>query len=178
MNNLALEKLKPNKPFPVAEYELPDNWDIAKLNRQATAFKTEKKWQDALLCLYQVRAVADKSREPVMIATLLRLPLFLQQAGYFEAAKYELSYLLKNMDKFIKREIKGLLCPDKQLVFYREIYFENIYEKAALIFKREKDKETANYFADLANQHKEKRIIANQELMEARRAEIDRMRGK
>ena len=139
---------------------------------------TEKKWQDALLCLYQVRAVADKSREPVMIATLLRLPLFLQQAGYFEAAKYELSYLLKNMDKFIKREIKGLLCPDKQLVFYREIYFENIYEKAALIFKREKDKETANYFADLANQHKEKRIIVNQELMEARRAEIDRMRGK
>lgn len=171
-------KLKPYKKFQINKAELPDNWDIAYLNRQATVFKDRKEWHQALLCLYQVRAVADKNREPVMVATLLRLPLFLQQAGYFEAAKYELSYLLKNMDKFIKREIKGLLCPDKQLVFHREIYFENIYTKAALIFKREKDKETASYFANLANQHKEKRIIANQELMAARRAEIDRRRGQ
>lgn len=165
MDKSILEKLKPNKAFTVEESQLPNNWEIASLNRQATAFKEEKQWHQALLCLYQARRVADKNREPVMIATLLRLPLFLQQAGYLEAAKYEISYLLKNMDKFIKREIKGLDCPELQLIFYREVYCEQIYSKASLIFKRAKEAETADFFKNLSEIHKKQRINAFEILM-------------
>ena len=58
--------------------------DIAELNRQATTYKDKKNSDSALSCLYRAREVALRQSEAQTVAQLLRLPLFLQQAGYFE----------------------------------------------------------------------------------------------
>lgn len=142
--------------------------DIAMLNRRATAYKDQGNWASALACLYRAREVALNRGIPQTIAQLLRLPLFLQQAGFFGAAKYELQYLLENMAEFIALETKGLNFMELQTAFHKEIYLEAICNKAALIFKREKDKETAVLFKIMEAEHKEKRISACEKLKAAR----------
>ena len=102
----------------------------------------------------------------------LRLPLFLQQAGHFEAAKYEFIYLLEQMDNFVALEVAGRQNLRQQKSFVKNHNLELLFDKACLIFQREKDLERAERCRKLSEQYKEKRIAANEALKAARQKRI------
>lgn len=100
----------------------------------------------------------------------------MQQAGQFEAAKYELAYLLNHIDHFVALEIAGRQNIQLQKAFITNYCLEQFFDKARLIFQREKQNEKMEKCAKLTEQYKEKRIIANEKLSNARKKQVEQHR--
>ena len=170
-SSLHTKLFEPNQPYqPPTDAPYIHSADIAELYRDATRYKDEGNWLAALACLFKAKQLTEKELQD--FPQRLRLPLFLQQAGHFEAAKYEFIYLLEQMDNFVALEVAGRLNLRQQKSFVKNHNLELLFDKACLIFQREKDLERAERCRKLSEQYKEKRIAANEALKAARQKRI------
>lgn len=171
-----LSLFDPNVPYHTSNQIQIDSNDIAELNREATRYKTEKNWEYALACLFKAKELTKGQYCDIL--QRLRLPLFLQQAGRFEAAKYELAYLLQNTDRFVALEAEGRQNLRLQKIFLKNLYLERLFDKARLIFQREKQNESMGKCAELSKQYAEKRVEANEKLRNAEEEQLARHRTR
>lgn len=165
-NSKHTKLFEPNQPYPSDKIFPVYSTDIAELNREATRHKNEKNWPAALSCLFKAKELTANDHQDVQ--QRLRLPLFLQQAGFFEAAKHELQYLLEHTDHFISLEASGRQNLRLQKVFLKNLYLERLFDKARLIYQREKQTGQAAQCQTLSEQYQTKRLEANEALTQAR----------
>lgn len=157
---------EPNTPYqPPADAPYISDTDVAALNREATRYKDEGDWTAALACLFQAKRLTEN--EIQHFPQRLRLPLFLQQAGHFEAAKYEFLYLLEHMDDFVALDVAGMQDLRLKKSFVKNHCLERLFDKARLVFEREKQIGQAEKCRALSAQYQEKRIQARESLDEA-----------
>lgn len=129
--------------------------EISELSGKATQFYGDKEWDRAIECLEKVRALLRDNTTIYPIATWLRLPLFLQQAGRFEEAMRQFDKLLAEVDAMAAKNFSHHpefiqemhACSDKSA----------IYDKMRLACKRQKIMEEAEKYEDLSNQYEDKR---------------------
>ena len=170
-SNLHTKIFEPNEPYQTPT-DAPniDSTDIADLNREATRHKDDGNWSAALACLFKAKQLTENELQD--FPQRLRLPLFLQQAGHIDAAKYEFVYLLEQMDSFVALEVAGRQNLRQQKSFVKNHNLELLFDKARLVFQREKDTEQAERCRTLSEQYKEKRIAANEALNAAHQKRI------
>lgn len=130
-------------------------WD---LYRQATVHKNAKEWDKAIECLYEARAIDGTANEWLVLTNLLRLPLFLQQAGYFEAANFEFNHILSTLGMLINREIKTADNPGLSYQWLQHLYLGQIFDKARVAYKRQRLIDQSKHFAELAATHQQKSV--------------------
>lgn len=140
------------------------------LGRQATQLKTEKRWDEAVECLMQQRALAAELNVVMGTANLLRLPLYLQQAGQFEDAQAEFERLLASAES----EVDGWLSPNvspasRALAIARERQL--IADKARLASKRQKRPDLMETYQALSDTEA-RTIEALQPVVECERAAL------
>lgn len=125
--------------------------DYYELQKQATAFKDIGNWDFALACLYKAKEISLQNQHSPEPQYITRLAIFLQQAGMFEEAVSELHNLFELADTYTKYLVKGIR-KNKKLYFakFRANYLEHLFDKAALIYKREKELDKATYFKGLS----------------------------
>lgn len=164
-----MKLFEPNKPY-VSKISVGIA-NIAELNKQATAFKGNN-WSMALACLLKAKELSENQYQDFM--QRLRLPLFLQQAGEFEAAKYEFAYLLGNIDRFVELEAMGHQDKRRYKTFVKNLCLERLYDKARVAFKREKLLDESEQCRLLSEQYHVKRLEALEELNAARKNKIDK----
>lgn len=168
-----MDLFKPNQPYtPKVSVDITD---IAELNRRATAAKGND-WDTALACLFRAKELMENQYQD--FPQRLRLPLFLQQAGEFEAAKYEFAYLLENLDRFVELEAVGHQDKRRYKVFVKNLCLERLYDKARVAFKREKLTDASEQCRLLSEQYQEKRIEALEKLTVARKEKIEKHRAE
>lgn len=157
-----MDLFKPNQPYtPKVSVDITD---IAELNRRATAAKGND-WDTALVCLFRAKELMENQYQD--FPQRLRLPLFLQQAGFFDAAKHELQYLWEHTDHFISLEASGRQNLRLQKAFLKNLYLERLFDKARLIYQREKQTDQAAQCQALSEQYQSKRLEANEALTQA-----------
>lgn len=115
---------------------------------------------------------SNSPKKSCKISPFLRLPLFLQQAGHFEAAKYEFIYLLEQMDNFVALEVAGRQNLRQQKSFVKNHNLELLFDKACLIFQRKKIWNGLNAAANFQNNTKKSPVAANEALKAARQKRI------
>lgn len=157
---MADELLKPNYFESSTQYH-PTNTDLMKmptddiyaLQKLATQYKKDGDLAGALACLYEVRNTLEDFDDPQYFSVTLRLALYLQSAGKFEAAKFELQSLIDEIDDIVELKV-GHHSEDKD---YEEYYkstksylLSEILDTARKIYKREKLNDEANNFENLA----------------------------
>ena len=162
-----IKLFEPNVPYHTQSAVYISSSDIAELHREATRYKTEKDWASALACLFKAKDLTHDRYEEM--SRRLRLPLFLQQAGYFEAAKHELAYLLENIDNFVAIQVEGQQNLRQRKAFFKTAYLTEFFDKARLIFQREKITDKAKKCEMLFEQYTKKREAAFAALQETRR---------
>lgn len=130
--------------------------DYAELQRRATAFKKDN-INLSLACLYKAKQVGDIGFP--MLQNILRLPLFLQQAGKFEEAKSELQSIFNNADEYANNMVENYSGNKKLYSQYTKAnYLEYLFDKARLIYKREKLLSEAEQFQTMSLTFREERI--------------------
>jgi tetratricopeptide (TPR) repeat protein len=122
----------------------PVDEQIAALHREATTHKGSS-WDAAIACLKQAATLMRKRKGGYTINRWLRLPLFLQQAGYFDEAMREFEKLLSET---IPRRKKDTPNPTPHMVeMFAQSDYAAIYDKMQLACKRQKLAEKAAVYA-------------------------------
>lgn len=127
----------------------PISAEIRELNKQATQLK-KNDINEAIICLRKANTLLSKTRGHT-IATWLRLPLFLQQAGYFEEAMQEFDKLLTETKARNTKEFSHCTVNAIEASIYAD--YAHIYDKMRLACKRQKLKEEADKYAALSEKH-------------------------
>lgn len=157
---------EPNSPYQAPpDHPVIRSADSAELHREATRYKGEGNWTGALACLFTAKELTHNQIED--FPRRLRLPLFLQQAGHFSAAKYELAYLLENIDHFVELETKGRRHIRLSKTFVKNHHLERLFDKARLIYQREKQTDLAETCRLLSQEYQTKRIAVSEALLAA-----------
>lgn len=153
-------------------------FDIREANKKATALKKDD-WEGAIACLYEARTLASLTGEVDTFDNMLRLPVFLQQAGYFEAANHEFQVLLAGIEAYVGKELVGLKPEAAQKAFLTHLYLVKLFDKARMVFARQaKQQPKAPEYelaradlmaksakcAELHKQHDEKRATASTQI--------------
>ncbi|KGQ31921.1 hypothetical protein [Gallibacterium anatis] len=147
-----------------------DYWE---LHRMATAFKDNKDWEGALACLKVAKYLSVTIGGSITTQSLLRLPLFLQQAGKFEEAKFELQDLYESAEAIAKQQSIGIT--HNQALFqqkFKALFLEYLFDKARLIYKRQKLLPQSEEFAQTSKTYQSEVTYIN-ELLE-KQCQIDR----
>lgn len=137
----------------------------AGLEREATAAKNAKDWDHAIACLRKVNA---RRGEPSSI----RLALYLQQAGRFDAAMAEFARLVDTTPATVAKQFAHTTATTRRAIVATQLML--IYDKAALACRRERRPADAARYADLAAQQQAIRA----ELQPIGRAEEKQIREK
>ncbi|MDK4685420.1 hypothetical protein QDY72_09660 [Kingella negevensis] len=152
-----LKLLEPNKAYERKPSILTGELlqlGVWKLHGTATQFK-KTQWDLAIECLFRAKEIDGQNGEWQSIHNYLRLPLFLQQAGFFESSKFEFIQLINQLGEIVEREAKY----HNQKALYKKwlnhLYLSLVFDKIRLSFKREKLNEQAEYFENLAKQYQE-----------------------
>lgn len=162
---------EPNQPYPTSLILPVHSTDIAELHREATRHKNEKNWSAALSCLFKAKDLTANEYQNIL--QRLRLPIFLQQAGFFEAAKHELQYLLNQADHFIALMPGDRENPRLEKTFLKNLYLKHLFDKARLIYKREKQIDQATQFQELSEQYQTKGLEAGEALRQAQKKKME-----
>ena len=108
------------------------------LQKLATVYKGEN-WRLALTCLFKAKELLFTKGTAPVLQQVTRFPIFLQQAGYFDEAKFELQELLNNADYYAQNDVKGIRKNKKLFKqYFKTLYLEHLFDKASLIYKRQK----------------------------------------
>ena len=108
----------------------------------------------------------------------LRLALYLQQAGRFEEAKFELQSLVDDLDYIVSIKIRHHSEDDDYNVYEEwaeNLLLSEIFDTARKIYKREKHKAESEKFGDLAIWHREKSKECSAYLTEQRKTRLEEM---
>lgn len=131
----------------------PEEREIAELNREATRHKSAGDWDAAIACLRRAREIELINGIPRGAEPSLRLPLFLQQGGYFDAAMVEFDRLLSEADAIASFGLEHQ--PD----FYRTGYAQHvralIYDKMRVACKRAKRSDLVRQYAEACDRHRD-----------------------
>ena len=114
----------------------PQDREIAELNCEATRHKAAGNLEAAIACLRQAKEIAAAHRIPRAVEPALRLPLFLQQGGYFDAAMVEFEHLLTQAETIAALGLEHL--PPFFRLGYAQHVRGLIYDKMRVACKREK----------------------------------------
>lgn len=137
---------------------------ISDLNKQATQLK-KTDIDQAIVCLRKANALLGGDTI-YPIATWLRLPLFLQQAGYFDEAMQEFETLLAEARARRTKECSH--CTLNSIEAGINADYAHIYDKMRLACKRQKLKAEEGEYAALSENHwrlfAEFRKLADKEL--------------
>lgn len=126
--------------------------EVSRLHREATAYKGQD-WTRAILAL-QAAATLDREHQCWSDATrMVRLPVFLQQAGHYEAAMVEFERLLQRVPGYADAQLELKPRLDRQLCLHRQ--YEIIYDKMRLACKRQQLPDLAAQYAADAQQHRQ-----------------------
>lgn len=129
-----------SKKFTPTEEEMnsvkDDDYDA--LQKLATNYKGNN-WRLSLTCLFKAKDLLYVKGTAPVLEQITRFPVFLQQAGYFEEAKYELQELFEQAEEYAKSEVK-LIRKHKRIFkrYFKALYLEHLFDKASLIYKRQK----------------------------------------
>lgn len=123
--------------------------DQYQLERLATQYKREGDWGGALACLYYIKNELEEMEDYRYCELALKLALYLQSAGKFDEAKFELQLLLNSLDYI--SEIKVIHHKDKDdfnkyIEWSRYTLLSQIFDTARKIYKREKLSSEAKEF--------------------------------
>jgi len=150
--------------------------EISELSGQATQLYNDKEWDKAIECLRKVRVLLKENTTIYPIATWLRLPIFLQQAGRFEEAMQEFEKLLGEVDAMAARNFGHQ--PDFIQEMFAVLDKSVIYDKMRLACKRQKLVEEAKKYEDLSNQYENKRAKLSVKAEQYREKESAEFRKK
>lgn len=140
--------------------------DYYELQKLATVFKDKKQWDFALACLYKAKQIAQKDGVYPELQYITRLALFLQQAGKFEESKSELKWIYEKTEHYSTYLVENLSSNQALLQkSFKLNYLSHLFDKARLIYKREKQLEEAEQFALISKQYQEEWKYIN-ELLE------------
>jgi hypothetical protein len=136
--------------------ELNENYGaISQLHKKATALK-KTDIHHAIECLREANNIIEQSGSAKEIEPLLRLPLFLQQAGLFDDAVEEFNLLLHDAEK------DAVLCiPENnrtENTLKSAIHFRHwaIYDKMRIAYKRQKLIHQSEEYSKMAAEHRAK----------------------
>ncbi|MGX2951433.1 hypothetical protein ACWIUA_11125 [Ursidibacter sp. B-7004-1] len=149
--------------------------DYYELQKQATFFKNNNEWEVALACLYKAKFISLQNKHSPEPQYITRLAVFLQQAGMFDESVSELYDLFELSDTYTKYLIKGIR-KHKKLYFaeYRANYLGHLFDKAALIHKRQKDFEKATHFKELSAKFSQESYELDRKISEIESAEYEK----
>lgn len=149
--------------------------DYYKLERLATQYKKDGDWAGALACLYEVKNNLEDFDDPHYFTVALRFVLYLQAAGKFEEAKFELQSLVDELDYIVELKI-GHHSDDKDYDVYfastQNTLLSEIFDTARKIYKRENLIEEANDFENKAIQFRIENQANSEYLREQRSIRI------
>ncbi|MDO4698315.1 MAG: hypothetical protein Q4A60_06540 [Pasteurellaceae bacterium] len=155
--------------------EIEEINDYNKLQKLATRFKKEN-WNESLACLYKATQIAARTREALSLQSITRFALFLQQAGKFEEAKSELQRLFEDVDNYIINFNLDLNSSSElKNQHLKASYLEHLFDKARLIYKREKMMEDAKQFEELSQKFKEERLRLEEPLREENEKRLEKL---
>ncbi len=138
--------------------------DYVTLQKLATRFK-KINWNESLTCLYKANQLVEESKEAQSLQNITRLALFLQQAGRFEEAKFELQRLFENVDNYVINYNKMFSKTDElRMQWMESSYLAHLFDKARLIYRREKLIDESKQFLELSEQYKKTEIELHQKL--------------
>lgn len=127
---------------------------LSELGRRATQHKRDKNWTAAIECLAMQRTRAQHLDVRLSVDTLLRLPLFLQQAGRFDDAMAEFERLLDQVEDLTTWDLGEKTTPARQ-AYWAAIGRGKIYDKIRVAAKREKHQDLVDEYAGLCNSEHE-----------------------
>lgn len=148
------------KPSPITLPDVPilssdpvaiDN-EIAALHKHATASKG-KDWPAAIAALEKAAVLDAAHRRWNDMTRMVRLPVFLQQAGRFDEAMAEFDRLIERVPVYVQEHATSANEVARSATLHRE--YEILYDKLRLACKREKQDEQAEKFAKLSAVHRE-----------------------
>lgn len=170
-------------PFAVGKIYTPTQSSLKKANsddyyelqKKATFFKGKGDWDTALACLYKAKEISLQNKHSTESQYLTRLAIFLQQAEMFEESVSELHDLFELSDTYTKYLIKGIR-KHKKLYFtqYRVNYLGHLFDKAALIYKRQKDLEKAAHFKELSAKFSQESCELDRKISDIESAEYEK----
>ncbi|MDP2430505.1 MAG: hypothetical protein Q8O33_00565 [Pseudomonadota bacterium] len=160
----------------------PEEREVADLNREATRHKQAKDWDAAIACLQRAQALMRTHQLSNTVEIWLRLPLFLQQAGYFEESMAEFNALLSDAKPLIARDYAHATANVRRSLL--STHLARIHDKMRVACKRQKLFEAAARHERLAEQQwaihaklrplidaeRKKKYQAHREKMEAMQA--------
>lgn len=124
---------------------------IATLSREATTHK-DVNWNVGVTCL-QEAAHLMRNSDYYDMSKMLRLPVFLQQAGRFEEAMEEFERLLADAKPIAQKEMANTNLPTAAKR-HTHLYYLQIYDKMRTVCKRQKLKDKAEEYRALSEKHK------------------------
>ncbi|MGX2947369.1 hypothetical protein [Frederiksenia canicola] len=149
----------------------PTNADVSKvicedqyqIERLATQYKNLGDWDGALACLHYIKTELEQMGDPHYFGIALRLALYLQAAGRFEEAKFELQSLFDEVDNVVEFKVghhREKSYFEHYIEWARYLEFHRIFDTARKIYKREKlNAEAADFekkaklFWDISREH-------------------------
>nr|DAN31628.1 MAG TPA: hypothetical protein [Caudoviricetes sp.] len=150
--------------------------DCYQLERLATQYKQAHDWNGALACLYKAKNNYRDIDDPQYVVVALRLSLYLQGAGKFEEAKFELQSLINELDTIAELKMRHH-SDDKDYGIYIESTKNNllseIFDTARKIYKRENLVTESNDFANKASQFRLSQQANFKYLQEQRKIRLD-----
>ena len=140
--------------------------EFAALHRKATEFKDARQWEEAIACLRKAKALAGP--DGCTVQKLCRLPLFLQQAGHFEALA-EFQELLDNAEAANQKEFEHQRKNVREKFLHLRL--SEIYGHMMTACKRQKRSDLLEIYSEKARFHYGKftRMKAAQEAAERRK---------
>lgn len=143
------------------------------LQKLATQYK-EDNWRLSLTCLFKAKSLLfSKGTDPVL-QQVTRFAVFLQQAGFFEEAKSELQDLLNNADEFAQNDVRRIRKNKKLFKkYYKTLYLEHLFDKASLIYKRQKLFQEANELRQISLEYTKKREELRQKIDDIEKKELE-----
>lgn len=142
------------------------------LGRQATAFKNEKDWDNAIRCLREMKVGMWVSPVSYGVQAWCRLPLVLQQAGRFEEAEREFEILIEELPLLARKESHmddptwSYGSKTSKLSIYKQIikiYTRIIKEQRELCRRREQTKLARLAKAALVQQERDQKLAAREQ---------------
>ena len=127
---------------------------IAELNRTATCYKDEKEWDRAIACLREAAALTPESELSYPAEHYTRLPLFLQQGGYFDEAMREFELLIASTPSIIAKDYAHQNKTARSMIEHS--FYYTIYDKMRVACKRQKLPDEAAKYETLHVEHKGK----------------------
>ncbi|EHN6227648.1 hypothetical protein KJE99_003761 [Salmonella enterica] len=122
------------------------------LLKKATELKSIDDMYGAIECLKRFKQITDEAEDGHTIQSYLRLPLYMQQAGFFDDAMREFRYLLDNNEGVINKTFSHQPKSIRRMLGHARLF--SIYDKMRLACERQGELSLANDYKKLYKKHK------------------------